>query len=63
MIHIFRYSAIADLTFVAIFAQKFDHFCLYLPEVLIDVLKHGTKVKVLLNKTNLKLIGNSILKL
>ena len=57
---------ITNLTFVATFAQKFNHFCLYFPEALIDVLKHGTKVKVLLSKTTgfyLKLIGHFILKL
>ena len=39
------------MTFVAIFAQKFDYSCLYLPEALINLLKHCTKVKVLLNET------------
>ena len=36
---------------MAIFAQKFDHFCLYLPEALINVLKHGTNIKIFLNET------------
>ena len=38
---------------MAIFAQKFDHFCPYLPEALIDMLKHDIKVKALLNETTL----------
>ena len=36
---------------MATYTQKFDHFCLYLPEALIDMLKHDPKVKVLLNET------------
>ena len=36
---------------MAIFAQKFDHFCPYLHAALSGMLKHGTKVKVLLNET------------
>ena len=51
----FWYSAITDLTFgdlfIAIFPQNFNHFCIYLPEALIDMLKHGTIVKVFLNET------------
>ena len=51
---------------MAIFAQKFDHFRLYLLEALINLLKHGTKIKILLNETTwfyLKLIGDFIPKL
>ena len=36
---------------MAIFAQKFEHFCPYLPEALICMLKQGINVKVLLNET------------
>ena len=46
---------------MAILAQKFDHFCLYLPKAV----KYDTKVKVLSNKATgfyVKLIGCSILK-
>ena len=54
------YSAIADVTFVAIFCTKIWLFLSFrsspealidLPEALIDMLKHGTKVKILLNET------------
>ena len=53
---------------MTIFAQKFDRLCLYLPEALINLLKHGTKINVLLNKITwflfeVNLIGNSNLKL
>ena len=53
---------------MAIFAHKFDHFCLYLPEALIDMLKHDTKVKVLLNETTwflfeVNTVGTSVLEL
>ena len=46
-----------------IFAQKFDHSRLYSPEAVIKLLKHGTNIKLLLNKKNkfyLKLIGDFI---
>ena len=33
---------------MVIFAQEFDNFCLQLLKELINLLKHGTKVKVLL---------------
>ena len=64
MVYIFLYTI--DLTFgefcghfwtEMISGQKFDYFCLYLPEVSIDMLKHDTKVKVLLNETTWFLIG------
>ena len=44
-------SAITDLTIGGHFAQKFNHFCLYLPEALINLLKHGTIINILLNET------------
>ena len=52
---------IGDL--MAIFAQKFDRFCLYLSEALINLVKYGTEIKILLNKITLKLIGDFIPKL
>ena len=40
------------MAFVVIFCPEIcDHFCFYLPGALIDALKHGTKVKVLLDET------------
>jgi len=47
------YELLPLVTFVAILAQKIDHFCVYLLEAFITWLKHGTKIKVLFKKKNL----------
>ena len=36
---------------MVIFFSETYHFCLYLLEALINLLKHGNKIKTLLNKT------------